>query len=81
MQAVFLHECRVERDLLEQERNQWQTVLFGDIRINRCEFTRVAWSVVRRNTDAYQEHPRAGTLSKLHHFHQIVFCGCNRQPT
>ena len=80
MQAIVLHECRVEGDLLEQERDQRQAVLFGDLRIKLGELAGVAWPIVRRNPDAYQEYARPCTLGQLHHFHQIVFGSCNRQP-
>src|SRR5882757_4261301 len=56
MQTVLLHECGVERDLLEQEWHERQLVLFGDSGIHVGELGRVTRTVVRRYTD-----PRSST--------------------
>jgi len=55
-------------------------ILFGDAGIDLRELVRVPRAIIGWDPDSQQQYPRAGRLDQLHHFHQIFFRVCNRQP-
>ncbi len=60
MQAVRLHQRLVERDILQDERDQWQLVLTRQVGIHRLKLFRVRPAVIGRHAHSGQHHARAG---------------------
>src|SRR4051812_36273195 len=65
MDAVGLHELRVQRHLVEQKRYEHELVLLCQAREHVAELLAVTWSVVRRYHHADEHHTRSRCTREL----------------
>ena len=71
MNVVLLHELGMQRDAVEQERDERDVELRRELRVHGRERARVRRPVVRRNLHAGEQHARAVRLAELDHLREI----------
>lgn len=71
MNAVRLHQRRIQRNVLHEERNQGYVIVSGQLLIDAFEIVRIGLPVVWRYEHSGQNDVCSGRLAQLNHAQQI----------